>query len=87
MVRAPDDESQSCFIQGRQVGGREHSGVGDHYEILDTVGGLEASNTGGAWWSWPDCLPTTQSGEGTRHGRPAARRDRGIVPMLLAVSD
>jgi len=46
VVRIPDDEPQSCFVQGRQVGSREYSGVGGHYEIFDTVGGLEASITG-----------------------------------------
>jgi len=87
VVRISDDEPQSCFIQGRQVGRREYSGVGDNYEIFDTVGSLEASITGRGVVVLADCSPNTQSGEGAWRGRSAVRRDRGIVPTLLAVSD
>ena len=41
-----DDETQPRLIQGRQVGRREHAGVGDHHKLLNVVGGLEGLHDG-----------------------------------------
>ena len=42
----PDNEPQPRLIQGRQIGRREHAGVSDHHELLNTVSGLEGLHNG-----------------------------------------
>ena len=83
----PDDEPQLRLIQGREIGGREHAGIGDDDELLNTVGGLECLHDGDdrgglGLTSFP--APDSQ-GETTAVDQQADD-DLGIDPPLLGVT-
>ena len=83
----PDDEPQPCLIQGRQVGGREHAGVGDDDELLNAVSGLEGlhdRDDRGGLGLVPFPAPDSQ-GETTAVDQQADD-DLGVDPPVLGVT-
>ena len=82
-----DDEPHPGVVQGRQVGGREHAGVGDDDELLDAVGGLEGLHDGddrGGLSLVP--LPAADLERETMTVNQQAHDDLGVDPPVLGIT-
>ena len=84
----PDNEPQPGVVQGRQVGGREHAGVGDDDEVLDAVGGLEGLHDGDDRGGLGlVALPAADLERKTGPVDQQADDDLGVDPTLFGVAD
>ena len=83
-----DDEPQPSVVQGRQVGGREHAGVSDDDELLDTVSGLEGLHDGNDRGGLSlVALPAADLERETMTVNQQAHDDLRVDPPLLGVAD